>query len=69
MLAIIARLRPEMAAIQGAVVFPVNLPPILGLGSTGGFQYALEALQGQSASDVAAALRGLVVAANAEPGL
>jgi len=67
--AIIARLRPQMSAIQGAVAFPFNLPPILGLGSTGGFQYALEALQGQSASDVAAALRGLVVAANAAPEL
>src|ERR1700730_13703454 len=67
--AIIARLRPQMSAIQGAVAFPFNLPPILGLGSTGGFQYALEALQGQSPSDVAAALRGLVVAANAEPEL
>ncbi len=66
---IIARLRPEMSAIQGAVAFPFNLPPILGLGNTGGFQYALEALQGQSPSDVAAALRGLVVAANAEPEL
>ncbi len=65
--AIIAQLRPQMSAIQGAVAFPFNLPPILGLGSTGGFQYALEALQGQSPSDVAAALRGLVVAANAEP--
>src|SRR5438270_306608 len=67
--AIIAQLRPQMSAIQGAVAFPFNLPPILGLGSTGGFQYALEALQGQSPSDVAAALRGLVVAANAEPEL
>jgi len=60
--AIIARLRPQMAAIKGAVAFPFNLPPILGLGSTGGFQYALEALQGQSPNDVAATLRGLVVA-------
>ena len=67
--AIIARLRPQMAAIQGAVAFPFNLPPILGLGNTGGFQYALEALQGQSPSDVAAALRGLVVAANGQPEL
>jgi HAE1 family hydrophobic/amphiphilic exporter-1 len=67
--AIIARLRPQMAAIQGAVGFPFNLPPILGLGNTGGFQYALEALQGQSPSDIAAALRGLVVAANAQPEL
>jgi HAE1 family hydrophobic/amphiphilic exporter-1 len=67
--AIIARLRPQMAAIPGAIAFPFNLPPILGLGSTGGFQYALEALQGQSPSDIAAALRGLLVAANGEPEL
>jgi HAE1 family hydrophobic/amphiphilic exporter-1 len=67
--AIIARLRPQMAAVQGAVGFPFNLPPVLGLGNTGGFQYALEALQGQPPSDVAAALRGLVVAANAQPEL
>src|SRR5262249_4873921 len=64
--AIIARLRPQMSAIKGAIAFPFNLPPILGLGSTGGFQYALEALQGQSASDIAATLRALIVAANGE---
>jgi len=58
-----------MAAIQGAVGFPFNLPPILGLGSTGGFQYVLEALQGQSASDLAAVLRALLVAANGQPEL
>ena len=67
--AIIGRLRPQLAAIQGAVVFPFNLPPILGLGSTGGFQYALEALQGQSPSDLAAAMRGLLVTANQQPEL
>jgi HAE1 family hydrophobic/amphiphilic exporter-1 len=67
--AIIAKLRPQLAAIQGAVAFPFNLPPILGLGSTGGFQYALEALQGQAPTDVAAVLRGLTVAANQQPEL
>ncbi|MGH6793620.1 MAG: efflux RND transporter permease subunit, partial [Methylocella sp.] len=67
--AIITRLRPRMAAIKGAIAFPFNLPPILGLASTGGFQYVLEALQGQPASDVAAALRGLLVAANGQPDL
>ena len=67
--AIIARLRPEMAAIRGAIAFPFNLPPIFGLGSTGGFQYALEARQGQPPSDVAATLRALIVAANGEPEL
>jgi len=67
--AIITRLRPQMAAIKGAIAFPFNLPPILGLGSTGGFQYVLEALQGQPPSDLAAALRGLLVAANGQPEL
>jgi HAE1 family hydrophobic/amphiphilic exporter-1 len=67
--AIIARLRPQLAAIQGAIAFPFNLPPILGLGNTGGFQYVLEALQGQVPTDVAAVLRGLLVAANQQPEL
>jgi HAE1 family hydrophobic/amphiphilic exporter-1 len=67
--AIIAQLRPQLAAVQGAIVFPFNLPPILGLGNTGGFQYALEALQGQSPNDIAAVMRGLLVAANQQPEL
>src|SRR5947208_2765516 len=67
--AIIARLRPQMAAIKGAIAFPFNLPPILGLGSTGGFQYVLEALQGQPPIDLAATMRGLLVAANQQPEL
>jgi HAE1 family hydrophobic/amphiphilic exporter-1 len=67
--AIIAALRPRLAAIQGAIVFPFNLPPILGLGSTGGFQYVLEALQGQSPTDLAAVTRGLIVEANQQPEL
>jgi len=50
--AIIARLRPQLAAIQGAIAFPFNLPPILGLGNTGGFQYVLEALQGQPPTEI-----------------
>jgi HAE1 family hydrophobic/amphiphilic exporter-1 len=67
--AIIARLRPQLAAIKGAIAFPFNLPPILGLGSTGGFQYVLEALQGQPPTDLAGTLRGLIVAANQQPEL
>jgi HAE1 family hydrophobic/amphiphilic exporter-1 len=67
--AIVARLRPQLAGIQGAIVFPFNLPPIFGLGNTGGFQYVLEALQGQSPSDLAAVMRGLLVTANQQPEL
>jgi hydrophobe/amphiphile efflux-1 (HAE1) family protein len=67
--AIIETLRPRLAAVKDAVVFPFNLPPIIGLGSTGGFQYDLEALQGQPPGDIAAALRGMLVAANQQPEL
>jgi HAE1 family hydrophobic/amphiphilic exporter-1 len=67
--AILAQLRPRLAAIGGAIAFPFNLPPILGLGNTGGFQYVLEALQGQPPTDVAAALRALLVTANSQPEL
>jgi HAE1 family hydrophobic/amphiphilic exporter-1 len=67
--AIIAKLRPQLASVQQAIVFPFNLPPILGLGSTGGFQYVLEALQGQPPADIAATMRGLLVTANQQPEL
>jgi HAE1 family hydrophobic/amphiphilic exporter-1 len=67
--AIIATLRPQLASIQGAIVFPFNLPPILGLGSTGGFQYVLQALQGQSPNDLAAVTRAMLVTANQQPEL
>jgi HAE1 family hydrophobic/amphiphilic exporter-1 len=67
--AIIAKLRPQFGAIQGAVVFPFNLPPVLGLGTTGGFQYVLEALQGQTPADLAATMRGVLVTANQQPEL
>jgi len=67
--AIVGRLRPLLAAIPGAIAFPFNLPPIIGLGSTGGFQYVLEALQGQTPTDLAAVLRGLLVTANSQPEL
>jgi len=67
--AIIASLRPQLAAVPGAIVFPFNLPPILGLGNAGGFQYVIESLQGQPPADLAATMRGLLVSANQQPEL
>jgi HAE1 family hydrophobic/amphiphilic exporter-1 len=67
--AIIETLRPRLAAVSGAIAFPFNLPPIIGLGSTGGFQFVLEALQGQPPTDLARTLRAMLVAANQEPEL
>ena len=67
--AIITRLRGELATLQGAIALPLNLPPIIGLGTTGGFQYVLEALQGQPPTEIAATMRALIVEANRQPEL
>jgi HAE1 family hydrophobic/amphiphilic exporter-1 len=67
--AIVTRLRAELAPLQGAVALPLNPPPIIGLGTTGGFQYVLQALQGQSPTEIAATMRALIVEANRQPEL
>src|SRR5262249_37955922 len=66
---IISALRPQLASIEGAVAFPYNRTPVHGLGTAGGFQYVLEAKRGQSAADLAAVTRALIVAANQQPEL
>ena len=67
--AVIERARPKLAALSDGIAVPLNLPPIIGLGSTGGFEYALQALQGQPPADIAAVVRGMLIAANQEPAL
>jgi hydrophobe/amphiphile efflux-1 (HAE1) family protein len=67
--AILARLRGELRAFPDANVFAFNVPPIIGLGTGGGFEYQLEDLRGGSATDLAAVARGLVLAANQDPKL
>ncbi len=67
--AVIARLGPKFREIQGGTVVPLAPPPILGLGSGGGFAYVLEDLRGGDPKALAQVLRGLVVAANQDPAL
>jgi hydrophobe/amphiphile efflux-1 (HAE1) family protein len=66
---IIAKVRAEGAAIREANVIAFNVPPIIGLGTGGGFEYQLLDLQGGSTTDLAAVARGLVFAANQDPQL
>jgi hydrophobic/amphiphilic exporter-1 (mainly G- bacteria), HAE1 family len=66
---ILSRLTAQFAAIQGAVVFPFNLPPIIGLGNAGGFQYVLESLADATPQELASVSRALVTAANERPEL
>jgi HAE1 family hydrophobic/amphiphilic exporter-1 len=67
--AIIAAIRREGAKVLSANVLAFNLPPIIGLGSTGGFEYQLQDLEGRDPQDLAAVMRGLIVAANQDPEL
>ena len=55
--------------IRTATVFPFNLPPIIGLSTTGGFEYELEGLEGQPYNDMNGVMQGLVASANADPHL
>ena len=65
----VARLTPKFRAMQGGAVVPVLPPPIVGLGSGGGFAYVLQDLRGGDPKELAQVLRGLTVAANQDPKL
>ena len=54
---IMSQLAGKFAAIEGALVFPFNLPPIIGLGNAGGFQYVLESLAGADPAELASVSR------------
>jgi hydrophobe/amphiphile efflux-1 (HAE1) family protein len=66
---LIARLGQKFRQIRGANIVPLAPPPILGLGTGGGFTYVLQDLRGGDPKALAQALRGLIVAANQDPKL
>ena len=66
---IIGHAQREFAAIPGALIFAFNLPPILGLGSAGGFEMNIEDRAGRDLGALAAASGGLLAAAASEPAL
>lgn len=67
--ALISRLQTDLAAITTASVVPFNPPAIPGLGTTGGFDFRLQARAGQSQQELAEVMRGLIITANQTPGL
>jgi hydrophobe/amphiphile efflux-1 (HAE1) family protein len=66
---VIARLSQDFRAIAAGTVVPLAPPPIVGLGTGGGFAYVLEDLRGGDPRELAQVQRGLVVAANQDPRL
>ncbi len=67
--ALIQRLGAKFRGIGAGTVVPLAPPPIIGLGTGGGFAYVLQDLRGGDPKDLAQVLRGLVVAANQDPKL
>jgi multidrug efflux pump len=68
--AMIARLGAEFRQkVRGSLVLPLAPPPIIGLGTGGGFTYVLEDLRGGDPKALAQVVRGLTVAANQDPQL
>ena len=65
--AIIEKLGAELASIPEAMALAFNMPPIVGLGTVGGFEYQMESLTGAPPEEMAAVMRGLVIAANEQP--
>src|SRR5262249_38657689 len=67
--ATIRRVYGEGAQIRQASILPFNLPPIIGLSTSGGFEYQLEALEGQDPAALGSTLSGLINTANRDPRL
>jgi hydrophobe/amphiphile efflux-1 (HAE1) family protein len=67
--ALIGRTFGALSQIRETQAFPINLPPIIGLSTGGGFEYELEGLQGQTPLEMGAAMGGLIGAANGDPRL
>jgi hydrophobe/amphiphile efflux-1 (HAE1) family protein len=67
--AIVGQAMGRLSAISTANIFAFAPPPIQGLGTTGGFDFRLLALEGQPPREIAAASQALVIAANQDPML
>ena len=66
---IIARLAVKLRDVQGGIAIPLAPPPIIGLGTGGGFTYVLQDMRGGEPKALAQVMRGLLVAANQDPSL
>ncbi|PPQ16981.1 hydrophobe/amphiphile efflux-1 family RND transporter [Bradyrhizobium sp. AC87j1] len=67
--ALIAKTFAAGAQIRQANVLPFNLPPIIGLSTGGGFEYQLQALEGQAPAAISSVTNALIGAANSDPRL
>jgi hydrophobe/amphiphile efflux-1 (HAE1) family protein len=67
--ALIRKTFSEGQKVREANVVAFNFPPIIGLSVGGGFEYVLEALEGQEPAAINSVMGGLIGAANRDPSL
>ncbi|MCG6897919.1 MAG: multidrug efflux RND transporter permease subunit [Thiocapsa sp.] len=67
--AVLARVQPRLLSIPQATVFAFAAPPIQGLGTAGGIEMELLDLAGRPPDELAGALQGFLINANADPGI
>ena len=67
--AVIGRVFGGVSQIRSANIFPFSLPPIIGLSTSGGFEYQLENLEGREPAEMASVMGGMLAAANQDPRL
>jgi hydrophobe/amphiphile efflux-1 (HAE1) family protein len=67
--ALITRLARDAQQIRSATILPFNLPPVMGLSTSGGFEYQLEDVSGGGPAALGGVVQGLVAAANQDPRL
>src|SRR5689334_15230236 len=65
----IARLAGQFRQLRGGTGVPLQPPPIIGLGTGGGFSFVVQDVQGGPPQNLAQVTRGLVIAANQNPQL
>ena len=67
--AVIGRVFGALQSVRAAFAFPLNLPPIIGLSTGGGFSYQMQNLEGRDPVEMGGAMGGLLGAANQDPRL
>lgn len=67
--ALVRKVFGEGSKIREASVVAFNFPPIIGLSVGGGFEYVLEALEGQEPAAINSVMGGLIGAANRDSSL
>ena len=67
--AVIGQVFGRVQQVRSANIFPFNLPPIIGLSTSGGFEYQLQNLEGADPVAMGSVVQGLLAAANQDPRL